>query len=124
MTTNGAAANGARPVIALAMGDPAGISPELTARLLALPDIKEAAHIITIGDRRILDEGAKAAGLTLDLELDARGSRQGWNEPPRFRRPRPSRSGGCRSRRSDACWRHVCHAQLPHRAGVGACRQG
>ncbi len=68
MTTNGAAANGARPVIALAMGDPAGISPELTARLLALPEIKEAAHIITIGDRRILDEGAKAAGLTLDLE--------------------------------------------------------
>lgn len=68
MTTNGAAGNGARPVIALAMGDPAGISPELTARLLALPDIREAAHIITIGDRRILDEGAKAAGLTLDLE--------------------------------------------------------
>jgi len=25
-----------RPTIALAMGDPAGISPELTARLLAL----------------------------------------------------------------------------------------
>ena len=68
MTTNGAAGNGARPVIALAMGDPAGISPELTAKLLALADIREAAHIITIGDRRILDEGAKAAGVTLDLE--------------------------------------------------------
>ena len=60
MTTNGAAGNGARPVIALAMGDPAGISPELTAKLLTLADIREAAHIITIGDRRILDEGAKA----------------------------------------------------------------
>lgn len=57
----------ARPVIALAMGDPAGISPELTARLLALPEIHEAAHIIAIGDRRILDGGAQAAGLSLDL---------------------------------------------------------
>ena len=61
-------ANAARPVIALAMGDPAGISPELTARLIALDDVREAAHLIVIGDRRILDEGAAAAGLTLDLE--------------------------------------------------------
>ena len=28
-----------RPVIALAMGDPAGISPELTAKLLALDEV-------------------------------------------------------------------------------------
>ncbi len=65
MTVNGAAK--ARPVIALAMGDPAGISPELTARLLALDDVRAAAHLVAIGDRRILEEGAKAAGLTLDL---------------------------------------------------------
>ena len=57
-----------RPTIALAMGDPAGISPELTARLIALEDVKAAAHLVVIGDRRILDEGARTAGLTLDLE--------------------------------------------------------
>ncbi|EJC64346.1 pyridoxal phosphate biosynthesis protein [Rhizobium leguminosarum bv. viciae WSM1455] len=56
-----------RPIIALAMGDPAGISPELTASLLALDDIKAAAHIIAIGDRRILDKGAREAGVELDL---------------------------------------------------------
>lgn len=61
-------AKDARPVIALAMGDPAGISPELTARIIALGDVKAAAHLVVIGDRRILDEGAKAAGLALDLE--------------------------------------------------------
>lgn len=75
MTTSGAdGTKERRPVIALAMGDPAGISPELTARLLALSDIRDAAHIIAIGDRRILDEGARVAGVTLDLEaasLDA-----------------------------------------------------
>jgi len=69
MTINGAAGTKERrPVIALAMGDPAGISPELTARLLALSDIREAAHIVAIGDRRILDDGAKVAGVALDLE--------------------------------------------------------
>ena len=61
-------AKDARPVIALAMGDPAGISPELTARIIALDDVKAAAHLVVIGDRRILDEGAKAAGIDLDLE--------------------------------------------------------
>ncbi|MBM7044017.1 MULTISPECIES: 4-hydroxythreonine-4-phosphate dehydrogenase PdxA [Rhizobium] len=66
MTIKGAAET--RPVIALAMGDPAGISPELTARILALDDVRDAAHIIAIGDRRILDEGAKTAGLALELQ--------------------------------------------------------
>jgi 4-hydroxythreonine-4-phosphate dehydrogenase len=60
--------NEARPVIALAMGDPAGISPELTARLAALDDVRAAARLVIIGDRRILDEGARVAGLSLDLE--------------------------------------------------------
>ena len=57
----------ARPVIALTMGDPAGISPELTAKLIAMEDVRDAAHLVVIGDRRILDEGAQSAGLTLDL---------------------------------------------------------
>lgn len=56
-----------RPTIALAMGDPAGISPELTASLLALNDVRSKAHIVAIGDRRILDKGAYEAGVTLDL---------------------------------------------------------
>ncbi len=52
-----------RPIIALAMGDPAGISPELTARLLALDEIVAAARIVVIGDRRVLDDGARVAGV-------------------------------------------------------------
>lgn len=58
-----------RPVLALAMGDPAGISSELTARLLSLPELRSAAHLIVIGDRRILDEGAEAAQIALDLDF-------------------------------------------------------
>ena len=55
----------ARPIVALAMGDPAGISPELTAMLLALPETHEAARLTVFGDRRILEKGAREAGVTL-----------------------------------------------------------
>lgn len=57
-----------RPVVALAMGDPAGISPELTAMLLAQPETRESAQVVVFGDRRILDRGAAEAGVTLDLD--------------------------------------------------------
>ena len=39
------------PVIALAMGDPAGISPELTAKLTCLDEIRSRARLIVIGDK-------------------------------------------------------------------------
>ena len=58
-----------RPTIALAMGDPAGVSPELTAKLLALDEVRAAADIIVFGDRRILDEGAQIAGVKLDIDI-------------------------------------------------------
>jgi 4-hydroxythreonine-4-phosphate dehydrogenase len=57
-----------RPTIALAMGDPAGISPELTARLLALDDVAARARLVVIGDRRVLDDGARVATVRLDLK--------------------------------------------------------
>ena len=57
-----------RPVIALAMGDPAGISPELTARILVDEDISKACRLIVIGDRRVLQSGANTAGLHIHIK--------------------------------------------------------
>jgi 4-hydroxythreonine-4-phosphate dehydrogenase len=57
-----------RPRIALAMGDPAGISPELTARLLADREVTSAGQILVIGDCRVLAEGARVARVTLDID--------------------------------------------------------
>jgi 4-hydroxythreonine-4-phosphate dehydrogenase len=51
----------ARPVIALAMGDPCGISPELTAKVVGLDEVRKAAHVVVVGDRRVFDEGVKTA---------------------------------------------------------------
>ena len=55
------------PRIALVMGDPAGISPELTAKLLALDEIRAAARIVVLGDRRIFEQGAEVAGVNPQL---------------------------------------------------------
>src|SRR5688572_33012709 len=54
-----------KPVIALAMGDPCGISPELTAKVVALDEIRKAARVIVIGDRRVFDEGTRIAGIEI-----------------------------------------------------------
>lgn len=68
------------PVIALAMGDPAGISPELTAKLTVDPAVLDAAQLIVIGDRRVFDEGAAVAGIQPDLAvIDAQ---QRWPAAP------------------------------------------
>lgn len=47
------------PVIAVAMGDPSGISPELTARILSEPDLRAAARYVVFGDARLLELGIK-----------------------------------------------------------------
>jgi 4-hydroxythreonine-4-phosphate dehydrogenase len=60
---------GGLPTIALAMGDPAGISAELTAKVLALPEVRAAARLVVIGDRRVMAAGAAVAGSDPDLDV-------------------------------------------------------
>ena len=55
------------PSIAHAVGCPAGVAPELSARILADPEITSAVRIIVIADARVLARGAEVAGVTLDL---------------------------------------------------------
>lgn len=55
--------------IGLVMGDPCGISPELMARLLAMPETAQQAAILVIGDRRVLAEGEKVARVSLKLPI-------------------------------------------------------
>lgn len=58
-----------RPVLALAMGDPAGISPELTAKVMADAAVADAADLVVFGDRRLLALGERHAGLSLDVPV-------------------------------------------------------
>ncbi|MBS0125008.1 PdxA family dehydrogenase [Thetidibacter halocola] len=58
-----------RPTLLLTMGDPTGIGPEMTARILAEGSIREAVDIILLGDRRILEMGKAQAGVSFEVDL-------------------------------------------------------
>ena len=80
-----------KPVIALAMGDPCGISPELTAKVVALDEVRRAARVVVIGDRRVYDEGmhvARAAAMP-DEFVDLKHL-----DPATIKRGVPSKAGG------------------------------
>ena len=51
-----------KPRLAVVLGDPAGIGPELVARLLAVPENREKADILLIADRDEVEEGMRIAG--------------------------------------------------------------
>ena len=54
--------------VALAIGDAAGIGPELAARIVADASVN-AGDLIVIGDARLLAQGARDAGLVADLPV-------------------------------------------------------
>ena len=56
----------AKPVVALTLGDPAGIGPELIARLLALPDTVQSANVVLVGDPWLWRDGQTIAGSAVE----------------------------------------------------------
>ncbi|MDR5746577.1 4-hydroxythreonine-4-phosphate dehydrogenase PdxA [Caballeronia sp. LZ029] len=56
------------PVVALTLGDPAGIGPELIAKLLARSDATAHANIVLIGDRWLWEDGQRIARVRVNVE--------------------------------------------------------
>jgi len=54
--------------IALLLGDPSGIGPELVTRLLS-QEITNKANIIVIGEKNILENGTKISGKKINLKF-------------------------------------------------------
>ncbi len=56
-----------KPVVALTLGDPAGIGPELIARLLAKPEATTLANIVLVGDPWLWANGQRVAGTNVAI---------------------------------------------------------
>ncbi|WP_407563594.1 4-hydroxythreonine-4-phosphate dehydrogenase PdxA [Streptomyces sp. 184] len=56
-----------RPVLAVTLGDPVGIGPEITARTLAEVAGQTGHHGIAVGDAEALRRGARATGLDVEV---------------------------------------------------------
>jgi 4-hydroxythreonine-4-phosphate dehydrogenase len=57
------------PTIALTMGDPAGVGPEIVLKALADPEVAPLATWIMVGDSRILEMAGRVTGLGLAAAL-------------------------------------------------------
>jgi len=62
-----------RPRLALLLGDPNGIGPEVSVKLLARPDLLALSDVVVFTDRTMLDAGARVAATKLDLARCAPG---------------------------------------------------
>ena len=57
-----------RPIIAVTMGDAAGIGPEIVVKALARPDVPAAVRALVIGDAGRLVKAAAIAGVSLNVQ--------------------------------------------------------
>ncbi len=53
-----------RPLLAITLGDPSGVGPEITLRALAEPEVYTWCRPVVIGDIRILERAAAAVDST------------------------------------------------------------
>ncbi len=67
-----------KPRIAVTHGDPAGIGPELIAKLLAQPDVSDLADIVLVGDRHVFDQGQQQAGTDWPIREVDPARPDGW----------------------------------------------
>ena len=56
-----------RPTIAISMGDPAGIGPEILLKALLKPSVERSARIIVVGSRSKLGTTARRLGLAVRI---------------------------------------------------------
>jgi 4-hydroxythreonine-4-phosphate dehydrogenase len=68
------------PTLALTVGDPAGIGPEITLKALSRPELHQRARLLVVGSRPVM--AAVAGRLNLNIMFpDAEGG-QGWLSSP------------------------------------------
>ena len=57
-----------KPIIAIPMGDAAGIGPEITVRALADKMIQEIARCVVVGDKDVLEDAIRFSGVDLRIK--------------------------------------------------------
>ena len=60
-----------RPLVAVTIGDPAGIGPEVALKALAEPSVYELCHPVVFGSRAVMERDAAALGVEPEIVTDA-----------------------------------------------------
>lgn len=56
-----------RPKIAIPMGDPAGVGPEIVVKTAVTKEIQDLCDLIIIGDRKVLEKASRICGVNLQI---------------------------------------------------------
>src|SRR3954471_3018255 len=56
-----------RPLLAVTMGEPAGIGPEIAVRALLSPEVRACSRSFLIGDARVFERALSVCGLSASL---------------------------------------------------------
>jgi 4-hydroxythreonine-4-phosphate dehydrogenase len=71
-----------KPILAITMGDPAGIGPEITLKALQRPKLHEQARLMIIGSKMIVTAVASQLGLEITFpEFDPQSE---WESSPQY----------------------------------------
>lgn len=68
-----------KPTIAITMGDPAGIGPEIVARVLGEPEVRACCNPVVIGDPKILARAVELVGSRLSIVIVPKATGAGTN---------------------------------------------
>ena len=58
-----------KPLIAVPIGDPAGVGPEIVAKSVASEEVFEAADCVMVGDKTIIENAIKIVGVDLTVHV-------------------------------------------------------
>ena len=71
-----------KPRIAITHGEPAGIGPELVAKLLSETDIRDLADVVLIGDKHVFALGQEQSNSSWEMqEVDINQPGTWWDRP-------------------------------------------
>ena len=67
-----------KPIIAIAIGDPAGIGPEISLKAALDPAVRGMCRPVLVGEPAVIERHAKACGLSPELRIVDRLGRTDW----------------------------------------------
>ena len=58
-----------KPRIAIPLGDPAGVGPEIVVKSIASQEVFDAAECVVIGDKKIIDKAIEITGADITVHV-------------------------------------------------------
>lgn len=70
-----------KPIIAIPMGDPAGIGPEIVAKALAREETFQCARCVVVGDKKVMEQAIRIVDLPMAIHVVKEPGEGRFEEP-------------------------------------------